>query len=157
MSFSHAEYYDRTDACHKHWMMRSLAFCNKPPTFTKTGSTRQVRWRLFHCWQPRPLMKAAPEWKQDKSGNAASPWDGYDESLASRLSAGRTTPWKHSLRARIARNSKVECIGRILRRRKRLTLRRLRPTSLAFTLLSFSQASKKRPASRFSHTSQNQC
>src|SRR5262249_41351691 len=52
-SFSRSEYYDRTDAYDRHRGMLALAFCRKPPTFTKTDSTRQVGWRLTRR-QPTP-------------------------------------------------------------------------------------------------------
>src|SRR6266545_7659670 len=53
VSFSRSEYYDRTDAHDRHRRVLTLAFCRKPPTFTKTDSTRQVGWRLTRR-QPTP-------------------------------------------------------------------------------------------------------
>jgi hypothetical protein len=52
-SFSRSEYYDRTDACDRHGGVLTFAFCRKPPTFTKTDSTRRVGWRLTRG-QPMP-------------------------------------------------------------------------------------------------------
>jgi hypothetical protein len=52
-SFSGSEYYDRTNACDRHGVALTFAFCRKPPTFTKTDSTRRAEWRLTRR-QPTP-------------------------------------------------------------------------------------------------------
>lgn len=58
-SFSRSEYYDRTDAHDRLGGVLTLAFCRKPPTFTKTDSTLAIV-RSFHLrasWRiQRPIV-----------------------------------------------------------------------------------------------------
>jgi hypothetical protein len=46
MRLTCAEYYDRTDAHHRHRSLLTLTSGNEPPTFTKMEFARQFRWRL---------------------------------------------------------------------------------------------------------------
>jgi hypothetical protein len=65
-SFSRSEYYDRTDAHDRHRGMLTLAFCRKPPTFTKTDSARQVGWRLARIIGNPCRRKTASRLKQGR-------------------------------------------------------------------------------------------
>jgi hypothetical protein len=65
-----SEYYDRTDARDRLGGEPIVAICRKPPTFTKTDSTRQVGWRLARIIGNPRRRKTASGLKQGRTRSA---------------------------------------------------------------------------------------